>query len=161
MAETTVTNFYEFKGKECVFVADWLKTKGHTSFVLYLKVIKHVNVLNCFYNINNNFLRSITSRCLENKPVLLPWRHVWLGAFEQLFGPGRRNLIKIFQKSKCPGWRGCPGGGMLKLWFDWYVSLVSVLTVPCMHSKELGWSYWLILQSFSWESGKLASCPVD
>ena len=28
MAETTETNFDEFKGKDCVFVADWLKTKG-------------------------------------------------------------------------------------------------------------------------------------
>ena len=26
MAETS--NFEEFKGKDCVFVADWLKTKG-------------------------------------------------------------------------------------------------------------------------------------
>ena len=28
MAETAETNFDEFKGKDCVFVADWLKTKG-------------------------------------------------------------------------------------------------------------------------------------
>ena len=29
MAETTETlNFDEFKGEDCVFVADWLKTKG-------------------------------------------------------------------------------------------------------------------------------------
>ena len=26
--ETTKTNFDEFKGKDCVFVANWLKTKG-------------------------------------------------------------------------------------------------------------------------------------
>ena len=28
MAGTAETNFDEFKGKECVFVVDWLKTKG-------------------------------------------------------------------------------------------------------------------------------------
>ena len=28
MAETSETNFEEFKGKYCVFVAEWLKTKG-------------------------------------------------------------------------------------------------------------------------------------
>ena len=29
MAETAETsNFDEFKGKDCLFVADWLKTKG-------------------------------------------------------------------------------------------------------------------------------------
>ena len=28
MAETTKTNFYEFKGKDYGFVAVWLKTKG-------------------------------------------------------------------------------------------------------------------------------------
>ena len=28
MGETAEANFDEFKGKDCVFVADWLKTKG-------------------------------------------------------------------------------------------------------------------------------------
>ena len=28
MAVTAETNFDEFRGKDCVFVADWLKTKG-------------------------------------------------------------------------------------------------------------------------------------
>ena len=28
MAETSETNFEEVKGKYCVFVMDWLKTKG-------------------------------------------------------------------------------------------------------------------------------------
>ena len=28
MAETAETNYNEFKRKDCVFVADWLKTKG-------------------------------------------------------------------------------------------------------------------------------------
>ena len=37
MAET---NFDEFKRKDCVFMADWLRTKVYTSFVLYLKVFK-------------------------------------------------------------------------------------------------------------------------
>ena len=45
MAETAGKNFDEFKGKDCVFVADWLKTKGlhpaYTSFVLCLRVFKN------------------------------------------------------------------------------------------------------------------------
>ena len=41
MAETAETNFDEFKGKDCVFVADWLKSKAYTSCVLYLKVFKN------------------------------------------------------------------------------------------------------------------------
>ena len=42
-------------------------------------------------------------------------------------------------------------------WLDISLGSVnnSVLTVPCIHSKELDWSYWLILETFSWESGKL------
>ena len=37
MGETAETNFDEFKGKVCVFVADWLKTKGlhKICFVFY------------------------------------------------------------------------------------------------------------------------------
>ena len=40
------------------------------------------------------------------------------GAFEQLFGSGRGDLHKNFQKFKCPGREE---GGMLKLQFDWYI----------------------------------------
>ena len=38
MAET---NLNEFKRKDCVFVADWLKTTGLHKFFLYLKVFKN------------------------------------------------------------------------------------------------------------------------
>ena len=42
MAETAETsNFDEFKGKDCLFVADWLKPKVYTSCVPYLKVFKN------------------------------------------------------------------------------------------------------------------------
>ena len=41
-----------------------------------------------------------------------------MGAFEQLFGPGRGDLNKTFPKIKISG--GCPGV-MLKLRFDWYI----------------------------------------
>ena len=42
MAETAeMSNFDEFKGNDCVFVADWLGTKAYTSCVLYLKVFKN------------------------------------------------------------------------------------------------------------------------
>ena len=45
MAETAETKFDEFKRKDCVFVLDWLKTKGlHRTTkgcVPYLKVFKN------------------------------------------------------------------------------------------------------------------------
>ena len=44
-----------------------------------------------------------------------------MAAFEQLFSPGRGNLNKDFPKLQMPG--GCPGEGMLKLRFDWYISV--------------------------------------
>ena len=44
------------------------------------------------------------------------------GAFEQLFGLGRGEFEQKFcKKIQMPG--GCPGGGMLKLRFDWYIRL--------------------------------------
>ena len=44
MAETTETNFDEFKGKDCVFVADWLKTKGLQKLCSVFEVIFHKRV---------------------------------------------------------------------------------------------------------------------
>ena len=35
------SNFDEFKGKDCIVVADWLKPKAYTSCVPYLKVFKN------------------------------------------------------------------------------------------------------------------------
>ena len=52
-----------------------------------------------------------------------------MGAFDHLFGPGRGKFEKkIFQKFKCPG--GCPGGGLLKLRFDWYIISESAPPTP-------------------------------
>ena len=70
-AETAETNFDEFKRKDCVFVADWLKTKGVHKLCSvfedvkdrFISIFKYINVLKLFYNINNNFLGAITSRC--------------------------------------------------------------------------------------------------
>ena len=91
------------------------KAKACTSFLLYLKVFKnhlyylwHVRVLSikpCLHTQlpehNKSYLK--VSRAFDH----LEWTYD--GAFEQLFGLGR------------PG--GCPGGGMLKLRFDWYIRL--------------------------------------
>ena len=52
MAETAKTNFDEFKEKDYVFLADWLKIKkpkAYTSFVAYLKVFK----TDLFLSLNN------------------------------------------------------------------------------------------------------------
>ena len=99
------------------------KSKAYTSFVLYLKVFKtdlYLIKINCFYNINNNFLGAITSGCQRNKPPLLSRRHVRMGAFEQLFSPGRGEFEQKFSKNSNA--RGVARGGMLKLRFDWYIT---------------------------------------
>ena len=45
-----------------------------------------------------------------------------MGAFEQLFGPVRGEFSKKFPKIQMPG--GLPGGGgMLKLRFDWHITV--------------------------------------
>ena len=56
MAETAETNFDEFKRKDCVFVAYWLKTKGlHKLFPVFEVVLDQfmsificVNILKLF-----------------------------------------------------------------------------------------------------------------
>ena len=42
-----------------------------------------------------------------------------MGHLNSFSASGGGNFPKIFQKFKCPG--GCPGGGMFKLRFDWYI----------------------------------------
>ena len=58
----------------------------------------------------------MTSLCSGNKPALLPRSHVRVGAFEQLFGPGRQRFEQKLSKNS-----NARGGGMLKLRFDWYI----------------------------------------
>ena len=42
MAETAETsNFDEFQGKDCVFLADWLKTKERFMFIVYKYVLSN------------------------------------------------------------------------------------------------------------------------
>ena len=56
MAEAAETNFDEFKRNDCVFVANWLKTKGlHKHFSVFegvqnrfISLFKYVNVLKLF-----------------------------------------------------------------------------------------------------------------
>ena len=59
MIETAETsNFDEFKGKDCVFVADWLKTKG-----LY-------KLCSVFEGVKERFIFIIYKYVLSNKPSL-------------------------------------------------------------------------------------------
>ena len=48
------------------------------------------------------------------------------GAFEQIFGFGRGEFEQKFSKNSNA--RGLPGGGMLKLRFDWYISFANQYT---------------------------------
>ena len=43
-----------------------------------------------------------------------------MGHLNSFSASGGGNLNKNFPKIQCPG--GCPGGGMLKLRFDWYIT---------------------------------------
>ena len=54
----------------------------------------------------------------------LKWTHN--GAFEQLFGLRRGEFEQNFPKSQMHG--GLPGGGgMLKLQFDWYITMRALI----------------------------------
>ena len=106
------------------------KAKACTSFVLYLKVIK-----NHLYYLWHARVSSIKP-CLHtqlpehNKSYqkvsrgwghLITWNGPVMGHLNSFSASGGGNFPKIFQKFKCPG--GCPGG-MLKLWFDWYITCI-------------------------------------
>ena len=45
-----------------------------------------------------------------------------MGHLNSFLAQGGGNWKKIFQKIKMPGRLPSGGGGMLKLWFDWYIS---------------------------------------
>ena len=97
------SNFDEFKGKDCVFVV-------YTSCVPYLKVLKNdlcLWYINMCCLINHAYMHSFSL-------VIFPG----VGAFEQLFGPVRKEFEQKFSKNSNA--RGLPGG-MLKLRCDWYI----------------------------------------
>ena len=56
MAGTAGTNFDEFKGKYCVFVVDWLKTKGLHE------------LCSVFEGVYERFISIICKHVLSNKP---------------------------------------------------------------------------------------------
>ena len=129
------TSLHAFKAKDTRFVADWLKSKGLHKLVLYLKVFKnhlyylwHVRVL----SIKPYLCTKLPEHSKSYRKVSRGWGHLitWngpmMGHLNSFSASGRGNFPKIFQKFKCPG--GLPGGGMLKLRFDWYITLQ-------MHSK--------------------------
>ena len=59
MAETAETsNFDEFKGKDCVFVADWLKTKGLQK------------LCSVFEGVSERFMFIVYKYVLSNEPCL-------------------------------------------------------------------------------------------
>ena len=128
MAETSID---AFKAKDTRFVVDWLKSKGLHKAALYLKAFK------------NHLYYLLHVRVFSIKPCLhtqLPehnrsYRKVGLGR-GALGGwaLGGGNLNKNFPKIQMPG--GCPGGGMLKLRFDWYISLT--LSLILTYSSTTG-----------------------
>ena len=83
-----------------------------------------------------NILGSITSRCSGSKPALLPWRHVRVGAFEQLFGPGRGAFEQKFSKNSNAQGVAWGGGGDVEasIWLVHY----DITALPyCFQQKNL------------------------
>ena len=62
MAET---NLDAFKGKDSVFVADWLESKGSHKLCSvfegiknqFILIFEYINILSCIYNINSNSIQ--------------------------------------------------------------------------------------------------------
>ena len=104
------------------------------AIVLYLKVFKnhlyylwHVRMLSikpCLHTQlpeHNKSYRKVS-------PGMGAFDHLeWTydGAFEQLFGLGRGEFEQKFSKNSNA--RGLPGGGMLKLRFDWHITRIGRL----------------------------------
>ena len=62
--------------------------------------------------------------------MLLPHRHVQVGAFEQLFGSGSRGFQQKFSRNLNAQGVALGEGGMLKLRFDWYVKVMDKTLTP-------------------------------
>ena len=105
------------------------KAKACTSFVLYLKVFKnhlyylwHVRVLSikpCLHTQlpeHNKSYRKVS----RGWGHLITWNGPMMGHLNSFSASGGGNLNKNFAKNTNA--RGLPGGGMLKLRFDWYIS---------------------------------------
>ena len=109
------------------------KAKACTSFVLYLKVFKnhlyhlwHVTVFSikpCLHTQlpeHNKSYRKVS----QGWGHLITWNGPMLGHLNSFSASGGGKLNKNFPKIQMSG--GLPGGGMLKLRFDWYITLACV-----------------------------------
>ena len=117
------TSLHAFKTKDTRFVAEWLKSKGlHKLFSV-------------FEGIQEPFILSLACQgVVFNHVYIHSFRNI-IKATEKFPGGGgiwtafrlREGGIwtKILQKIQMPG--GCPGGGMLKLRFDWYITSARLL----------------------------------
>ena len=118
------TSLHAFKAKDTRFVADWLKSKGlHKLFSV-------------FEGIQEPFLLSLAHTQLpeHNKSYrkvsqgwghLITWNGPMMGHSNSFSASGGGNLNKNFAKNTND--RGLPRGGMLKLRFDWYITLKMLL----------------------------------
>ena len=72
--------------------------------------------------------RNFNSFAISNKQAHIMYHLEWTydGAFEQLFGLGWGEFEQKFSKNSNA--RGFARGGMLKLWFDWYITSSRVLS---------------------------------
>ena len=121
------TSLHAFKAKDTRFVAEWLKSKGLHK------------LCSVFEGIQEPFILSFGMCCLLNHVYIHSFRSIkapekfpggggiWSPGMDLRWGiwtafrPREGGIwTKIFQKFKCPG--GCPGG-MLKLRFDWYITM--------------------------------------
>ena len=92
MAKTSLS---AFKAKDARFLADWLKSKGlHKNHLYYLWHVRVLSIKPCLHTLlPKSFLGVGAFDHLE-------WTYD--GAFEQLFGLGRREFSKNFPKIQMP-----------------------------------------------------------
>ena len=130
------TSLHAFKAKDTRFVADWLNSKGLHKLCSVFEGIQKPFTLSlvCKSVVSRSIKPCLLTQLPEhNKSYrkvsrgwghLITWNGPMIGHLNSFSTSGGWNFPKIFQKFKCPG--GCPGGGMLKLRFDWYITLKNI-----------------------------------
>ena len=126
------TSLHAFKAKDTRFVADWLKSKGLHKLFSVFEVIQEPFILSlaCKSVVSNHvYIHSFRSIIKATKKFPGGWGHLitlngpMMGHLNSFSASGGGNLNINFAKNT--NVRGLPGGGMLKLRFDWYNRCIS------------------------------------
>ena len=131
------TSLHAFKAKDNRFVADWLKSKGLHKLCSVLEGIQEPFTwsLACKSVVSRSIKPCLHTQLPEHYKSyrklswgwghLITWNGPMMGHLNSFSASGGGNLNKNFPKIQMP-W-GLPGGGMLKLRFDWYIRRIKHL----------------------------------